>query len=255
MKFVPVKFSKPIYLPLKVVRDAIENDWANSLAYYCILKKLYTKPIIYNYSLRKVSAMIKCSPTTLSHHIKILSQRGLLCVKNGNLCLKGTRKLNEEVKSILIPIKSCQTKSEQLVYIRYSIIKRNLDNQHKVVSLKKAILSIQENVKMSYAKAKRLIKLRNKQTTENSVCDNLVLSNQKFGSLCNRGQSTGAKLQKLFNKLNLIKSSKNVELYSGSHFGRKQFFSLELSGKYFLSNKGLIYSRLPNRINPLEYSI
>lgn len=255
MEFVPVKFSNPVYLPLKVVRNAIEQKWDNSLAYYCILKKLYTKPIIYNFSLRKLGATIKCSPTTLSHHIKILSEKGLLSVKNGNLCLKGTRTLNKEVKSILIPIKSCSNKTEQLSYIRYGVVKRNLDIQHKEITLKKAILTIQENVKMTVKTAKKLIKLRNKQKTEISVYANLVLSNKKFGSLCNRSQSTGSKLQKLFNNNGLIESNKNVVKYSDDFFSRKRFFSLELDAKYFLSNKGIVYRRLPNRILPLNSSM
>lgn len=252
MKFTPTFIEHPVYLPLKLIRQSISERWENTLGYYCLIKKLHTKPIIYNFSLRKLSALIGCSPTTLSHHIEIMSQNGLITLRDGNLTLIGTRKLNEEVNSILIPVRVGKNKSEQVTFLRHSLITRNLNIQHSLYTKKTAILSIQRsNCPLELKRIKKLIKLRNSQfptLTEKSVCDKLILSNKKFGKLCNRSTSTGSRIQKKLNDLNLIQSHKNIELYSATPVNKPGFYSLCLSSKYFLSKKGLIYSRCANSI-------
>src|ERR1700748_1513798 len=56
MKYNSTKYSTKVYLPLQLIQDAVDNNWLESLIYYVWMKKLHTKPIIYNFSLRKIGA-------------------------------------------------------------------------------------------------------------------------------------------------------------------------------------------------------
>src|SRR5690242_11419141 len=57
LKYTPIKLINPIYLPLKLVREAIAHNWLDSLIYFVWLRKCYQRPIIYNYTTRKVASL------------------------------------------------------------------------------------------------------------------------------------------------------------------------------------------------------
>ena len=232
MKYKSYKtFQKKTWLPLSVIQQAINENWLDSLCYFVWMRSLHHRPIIYNYSLRKISAQIGHSPTTIKHHIDILSGKGLCERIGANMHLKSINKLHATDR-LLVPVGINPNKSKQRDLIRYTVIKRNLHTQFRKFNQKNNNL-----------------KLQNLSTAESSLTDYLTLSNQKFGTLCNRSKVTGQKIQASLNKLKLIKSTNRVKLVSAEVFTRRSLFELNLSNAYYLSSDGVLLKRLPNEID------
>lgn len=253
MKYVSSNYSNKVFLPLALIRDAISDNYLDSLCYYVWMKKIHQKPIIYNYSLRKISAAIGCSPTTVKTHIAILKGLELIEFSAGNLIIKSTRKLFANKKQLMVPISVSYNKSDQRDLLRFAVIKRNLHSQSRKFQQKNDALNYHKGLSTTYADIKRGRKLTKKDypnaiALESSMQSVLTLSNKKFGAICNRSQSTGIKLQKSFNKLNLIVSSARTKLIEAKKHTRREFFNLELGSSHFISKAGQIYKRLTNMI-------
>lgn len=252
LKYEPINLINPIYLPLTLVRDAIANNWLDSLIYFVWLRKCYQKPIIYNYTTRKVASLINASPTTVSHHMTILINKGL-CERIGDhLHLKSTTKLKQQYK-FLVPVAHNTNKQIQRDLLRAVVIKRNLHSQVRQFNQKNNHLQLLKAPNPNYAQVKKLKQLNkehgaNYKLVENSMVDCLTLSNASFGSLCNRSASVGTKIQKTLNQLNLITSHTRTLLVSSQRYTKKAFYALCLDGSHYLSKSGQIYQRLSNRI-------
>lgn len=252
MKYLSSRYEHKVYLPLEVIADAMAGEWLDSLCYYVWMKKVYHKPVFYNYSLRKISAGVKCSPTTIKHHISVLIKHGLAHISAGDLILKSTNSFYKEKNSLIVPVKFSANKSEQRDFLRFTVIKRNFHSQSRKYEYKTDALKYHMAGPESPAELKtyqRLMKdFPDFKKLEKSMRDVFTLSNETFGKFCNRSKSTGIRLQKSFNKLSLITSRRHVELISQSSYSRKAFFQLGLGSNCFLSPKGQIYKRLSNSI-------
>lgn len=88
-------YRKKVYLPIRLINMANEGRWLSSLAYFVRLKALFKNCTIYNFSLRKAAELIKCSPSTLQHHLKILESLGLVRYHYGNITCMGFYRLKE----------------------------------------------------------------------------------------------------------------------------------------------------------------
>ena len=251
MKYVSSKFSSKVYLPLDLIREAIADGWLDSLCYYVWIKKLHHRPVIYNYSLRKISAGINCSPTTVKTHLSVLKQHGLCVISAGNLMLKSTNEFFRQ-KQLMVPVGISNNKTTQISFLRFAVIKRKFHSQTRQYNIKSNTLKYYRGINADYNDIKSGIRLSklfpNPVALENSMQDVLTLSNRKFGSLCNRSQSTGLKIQKALNDLNLITSHKRVSLVTPLKQNRREFFRLDLGSNHFLSKKGQVFKRLTNRI-------
>ena len=84
-----------VYLPVKLINSANEGSWLLTLAYFVRLKALYKNCTIYDFTGRKAAELIKCSPTTLNFHIKILEELGLARRHHSNMTFIGFDKLKE----------------------------------------------------------------------------------------------------------------------------------------------------------------
>lgn len=238
-------------LPLKLVKKAIDEEWAYSLCYFIWLRKVHRKPIFYNYTLRKVSELIKCSPATLRHHLNILRDKGLIAIQDKHLFLKGSSALRKEHKSMLVPVLVCNNRTDQLTALRFVLPKRKLHIEDKAISLKKDIISLNNGVFLEPKEFVIAMKWRKKYmwrgvNVETSMKDKLTLSNSQLGYLCNRSQRTAIKIQKAFNTLGLVQTQKNWELVD-TGFNRKAFFSKYFQGKYKLTKAGNVFRVLPNQ--------
>lgn len=250
MQYHSTQYINKIYLPLEVIKDAIDHNWLDSLCYYVWLKKLYSKPIIYNYSLRKIGALISCSPTTVNTHIQVLKKRGLCETIGPNLLLISTTKLKVKYASPLVPVGVSKNKSDQRNLLRFVLTKNNLHNQYRSYSKKDNILKFLHGERFAYNETKKLMRQAKAYTEiqlENSIQSDLTLSNKRLGNICNRSQSTGIKIQKSLNKLGLIRSSTRVKIIDKGH-NRRSFFAQKLGSTYFLTDKGVICQRLSNKI-------
>lgn len=242
-------------MPLAIIQQATDENWLDSLVYFLWLKSVYKHSIFYNYSLRKVSSQIGCSPATLAHHIHILSKHGLCSVRNGHLHLISARKIVCD-KSPFVPVGISMNKAEQRTLLRYTLINRNLFFQCKGFCKKNELLNLVKGVKFNYKDTKRINKALNNASvieTENSITDCMTLSNNKFGNLCNRSASTGTKIQKALNNIGVIRSNKRTKLVAIKQT-RASFYSLGLNGSFFFAPNGNVYQRLPNRVSLLTNS-
>lgn len=245
MNYKKQNFKIKTWLPHKLVKQAVEEGWINTLVYFVQLRKIHSKPLFYNYSLRKLSEPLKCSPTTLSYHLKIMAQKGLIKVTDSNLLLIGSYKLRIQYKSTLTPIKYSLNRKDQLNLIRYSLINNNLYQQNKAIQEKKNVISIHKAPKLRLLK-KIIRKHGSLSNVETSLNEKLILSNMTVGVICNRSQSTGLKIQKALNKLKVVKTKRNVKLCSTERYNRRAFYNLCLPSKYLLSKDGYVFLSQPN---------
>lgn len=259
MKYISAKYDNHIQLPLALIREATACNWLDSLIYYIWLKKLYTKPVFYNYSLRKLATLLQCSPSTISHHIAILSQKGLCFNDGANLRLKSIISHRKD-GGLMVPVAISKNKAEQRMYLRYAIIKRNLHSQVRINSTKNDVIKFHKDEITDFKQYKALIKVAKNypplKQLESSVQNVLTLSNNKIGKLTNRSQSTGIKIQRAFNNLLLIRSTKRVSQVSILKTDKRGFFEQVLTSHHFLTNKGYVFKRLSNGIELVgsEYS-
>ena len=61
-----------VFLPIQLIKDADNEYWLRSLAYFVRLKSLYKNNTHYGFTLRSLAERIGCSPACLSFHLKIL---------------------------------------------------------------------------------------------------------------------------------------------------------------------------------------
>jgi len=212
------------------------------------MRNLHQRPVIYHYSLRKIAAKLKASPTTIKTHIERLERLGLVTRHNGHLYLKSTHQFFRERTSPMVAVGIADNKQQQIAYLRFPLFKRNLHTQYKKVNQKNNVLQLLQGANLSYKAtiaAIRQSKRLNLKTLESSLDTDFTLSNKKIGILTNRSTSTAIKIQKAFNTLGLIKSFRRVKLLLTGH-NRRSFFELNLNASYFLSNKGCVYQRLSN---------
>lgn len=116
-----------VFIPIKLIKEAHQQDWLRSLAYFVRLKSLYVNNTHYNFNLRNLSKKLNCSPACLSHHLKLLIRRGLVVEHSGNISFRGLRKISELYgpKNIAVPIDH----ANQLDLLRAQIIRFNLATQ------------------------------------------------------------------------------------------------------------------------------
>jgi len=116
-----------VFLPIKLIKQANDEGWFRSLAYFVRMKSLYVNNTHYNYNLRGLAKKLGCSIGCLSAHIKSLRGRGLVVEHSGNLTFKGYKKLQEDwgYKCIGVPVDP----SNQLNLLRAQIIRFNLQQQ------------------------------------------------------------------------------------------------------------------------------
>lgn len=116
-----------MYLPVKLIKDADNEYWGRSLAYFVRLKSLYKNNTHYNFSLRSLAARVKCSPACLSFHLKVLAEKGLVRYHEGNITFAGLWKLRSIYKmaTIGVPVDF----KNQYNIIRGQIIRFNLSAQ------------------------------------------------------------------------------------------------------------------------------
>jgi len=251
MEYVSTHYNDKVYLPLALIKSAINENWLDSLCYYVWMKRMHRKPVIYGYSLRKISAGINCSPTTVKTHLSVLKEHGLVNIYAGNLILISTRKLFT-FNQLMVPVSVSENKAEQRNLLRFAVCKRNLHSQCRQFKAKIDVLKYHKGLVTGFKAVKSALKkvklYPDQQTLESSMQNEMTLSNKRFGSLCNRSQATGAKIQRAFNSLDLIVSYARTRLIDAKQYSRRVFYKFDLDLNHFLSKRGQIFKRLSNGI-------
>lgn len=116
-----------VFLPIKLIKQANDENWSRSLAYFVRMKALYVNNTHYGFNIRNLSQKIGCSIGCLSHHLRELRSRGLVVDHSGNLTFKGYKKLQADwgYKCIGVPVDP----KNQLNLLRAQIIRFNLQQQ------------------------------------------------------------------------------------------------------------------------------
>lgn len=259
MEYKKDTYERKIWLPKALIDKAFHQRWEGSLAYFAILKETHKKPIFYNYSARKISKILNCSPTTASFHINFLKEKGLVTENNGNLILKGSSSLKEEYGSYLVAVKIADNKKDLITNLIYTVQKGSCHKQIRTFSIKNDLIQLHKGAKkFDHNKTKKLVKLGNKlypNLVESALNDSIVLSNAKFGANVYRSKYTGYRIQKRLNSAGFIQSTRNFEFYSKERFSKRAYYAYceanELGSKFIHSKKGYIYRSLPNKISLL----
>lgn len=201
-----------------LVEDAFKYEWATTLHYYILIRKLYKTPHIYNYSCRKLSKLTGVSTSVISHHIKIMLEKGIAYVHNGNLCFKSQTKVNAMFgrRKTIINLQFHKNKTRMLDELRSVILIQNLNNQKTRISKGSEIVKKCKApaLKLSKKELKYLTKHGGEKQLEKSINRRVTLSNKKFGSLFKRSQYSGILYQKRLNQMGVIKSSQKIEIIS-----------------------------------------
>lgn len=121
-----------VFLPINLIKEAEQQGWLRSLAYFVRCKSLYQNNTHYNYSLRTLGERIKCSPACLSVHLKVLSDKGLISYHSGNITFSGLRKMQSTygLKNVGVPVDF----KNQHDILRGQIIRFNLSAQSHNIS-------------------------------------------------------------------------------------------------------------------------
>lgn len=184
-----------------------------TLAYYCTLRSLHKKPILYNCDKRGMASLLKVSYNTIKKHLKILDAYNIIQYRNGHVHLGGIKRLQgifpskgefrtgksltitlgknlSETKLLLKSIKLiCTIKQVEKGILRQAETK-SLDNLSRTVDL-------------GSKTAKKLTKFRAKQRkAEYGI---VHISNRRIAQILKRtSDKTAIKYKKLFKKYGLI---------------------------------------------------
>lgn len=121
------RLRKVVFIPVRLIKKAHEENWLRSLAYFVRMKSLYRNNTHYGKSLRGLAKKLNCTPPCLSHHLKQLKHHGLVVEHAGNLTFLGYNRLQaiEGGKSIGVPVDH----ANQLDLVRAQLIRFNLSAQ------------------------------------------------------------------------------------------------------------------------------
>lgn len=187
-----------------------------------------------------------------------MSQKGLISVNNGNLCLTGRNKIKTRYKSVEFAIQTSLDRQSQQDFLRASLIRRKYHLQSNIIQLKKDIIKVHQSKKTdpkhakSMLKAQRKLGLTNSQL-ETSLKDYFTLSNRNIGNIFYRSQATGLRIQKRLNKLKLIKSERNTKIVEPFAIPYREFRERYINNKYQHSKStGLVFRCMPNKIKMLR---
>lgn len=127
IQFAIIRLRDLVFIPVKLIKQAHEEDWLRSLAYFVRMKSLYVNNTHYGFSLRSLGNKLNVSPATLAHHLRVLYDKSLITYHGGNITFNGLRKLSAIYgpKPIGVPVDA----NNQLTLLRAQLIRFNLSGQ------------------------------------------------------------------------------------------------------------------------------
>lgn len=189
-----------VFLPINLIKEAEQEGWLRSLAYFVRCKSLYQNNTHYNYSLRTLGERIKCSPACLSVHLKVLEGKGLIRFHSGNLTFLGLWKLRTKWKwaTIGVPV---DFKNQHDV-LRCQIIRFNLNEQQHKISNNGLL-----NWRGGFVPSTK---------AEKDESCYAGLSVNRIGELIGRTRATGSRIRQKLSSLNYLSVRRVYSvLYSG----------------------------------------
>ena len=175
-----------VFLPINLIKEAEQEGWLRSLAYFVRCKSLYQNNTHYNFSLRTLGERIKCSPACLSVHLKVLEGKGLVRLHSGNITFSGLKKMQSRygLKNMGVPVNW----KNQHDILRGQIIRFNLTAQS---------YNIQRSGLQKWERG--FIPLTKDEKTNSSYAG---LSAKGIGKLFDRSGGSGSRIRKKLQELN-----------------------------------------------------
>lgn len=169
-----------VFLPINLIKEAEQDGWLRSLAYFVRCKSLYQNNTHYNFSLRTLGERIKCSPACLSAHLKVLEGKGLITYHSGNITFSGLRKMQSRysLKNVGVPVDF----KNQHDILRGQIIRFNLSAQS--YNIRKSGIQLWR---------KGFVPITKDEKANSSYTG---LSAKRIGSLFNRSAGSGSRIRK-----------------------------------------------------------
>lgn len=247
----PFRFYMNIRFPIALVKKAQQEGWTKALTYLALLKR--NKTTYYNFTYQSVSKLLGCSKSTLKRNLDILRNQDLCCFRNGNLCLVGTKKLQDRFEDKrLTQIELI--KGKEKLSIEYVLVCDKLTSQEyyidKLADLKQLTKLVHSKRYVPKTQLKRFKKLRllfkNRSMQRNYQC----LSVFGFGKCLFNHYTTGYRKRNQLKQLGLISvEPKRKTIVGKTHFEFKlmrKHGNLPPYAKYY---KGIISISMASEIH------
>ncbi|MES2382356.1 MAG: hypothetical protein V4538_15020 [Bacteroidota bacterium] len=213
-----------------MIKEASNDGWLKSVSYFVRMKSLYRNNTFYNYSLRRLGEVVKCSPACLAAHLKILEAKGLISFHNGNITFAGLGKLQSMygIKNIGVPVDINNNFKNQYDILRGQIIRFNLaSQQHRI-----------NKSELQHCRDKYVPNTKNEKMNSSYV----GLSANGIGNLFSLSMATGSRIRGKLKNLNQISVKRRFSklLWVNSY---NDFINLKRIGVipiYSLFNNGLV---------------
>lgn len=212
---------KTIRITNKCFDDFYREDALDSLAYYCQLKSLFHKPIIYKtkFSAKRNAAMLlNVSYNAFKTHYNVIEKLGYIETNNGNIYIKTNRPKtsrveinNKKRKLVIIPISIQETVLLTKKIVHGVKIISNLVSQSKTIVLKEQMSKVKFNFRRDNSpkelRALRKHEQKKGEIHERSNISRLTLSNQKIASIMGyKTKATGLRYKKHLVNLGVLKT-------------------------------------------------
>jgi len=211
-----------VQIPCKMFSSFYQEDLLNTLSYYVQIRTLYKNPIIYNCNKRKLAEKLGVSYNTLKFHLNILVDKGIVHLRDGNICVLTKKKLQKIYPSFIgkypdeksITIYASKKLSETKISIRGILFVAKLRYQEKRlnISVERQILTSKSVLRpLNKKDTERLDKLKKyERKTEYGY---LTVSNKNIAkSMDRRSETTAKKYKKLLKTLGYINWRRRFEL-------------------------------------------
>lgn len=203
---------KTVFIPVKLIEQANQDNWLRTLGYFVKMKSLYFNNTHYKYSLRSLAAKMGCSSSGLHIHVTRLVDMGLITNHCGNITFLGYGKLKRMFGDKFIGVPVTDLKN-QLTYLRGQIIRFNLKQQD--YRIKKA--GIQKSTR-------GFVPFKQKG---NASMNYTGLSAYGVGLLFGLSEATGSRLRTKLASYGLLKLKRRFHLIA-----ENACYGLYLAGKY-----------------------
>lgn len=217
-----------VRLPVGLVDVALNENWERSLAYWIFAKSAFKNSCIYNFSLRKLSSVLKISHECARYHYNVWQREGLIkhfgknlifCKKEDTLHIAQRNSQNEYEGCIkLININLAANIADQIKVLKSRAVLKNINQQLRNIKLYREALQYVKlaNVKprltkdefKSYKKSVKMLEKLGKSRLK-SINENVTLSDERISKLVGCSLSS-AKVLKSFMKTNGIVKTEKV---------------------------------------------
>lgn len=236
-----------IWIPTKLIFDCSKGNNLTSLAYFCKLRMIFRRPIIYNFTFTKASDILGVSKSTAHTIFKRLEALNLVRYVDGHCILltnvEAKNKYHDKRgRTSFTCIKKLKSIDDIKTWIQYQRLTISAKGQKGQIN-KKAHSFLMHNA-------------RSKNVSKESLEFNtdIILSNKTIGGYFCMSLLSGHRIQKKLNDLGLMKSIPNYKKTEYGRMSSSMFRFMGLDSRYFL-HKGEVFKRCANTVSLIDCTV